>query len=105
MTLGSGDFIDRLIELKKRHEAGKILIYLDNHHENIVNDDHHDQHHTLSGEFPALTTGQITGQSIVFLLAGFETTSNTLSSLTYHLAKNPEVQVFFFSDTLLTRLC
>jgi len=62
---GSGDFIDRLIELKKRHEAG---------------------------EFPALTTGQITGQSIVFLLAGFETTSNTLASLTYHLAKNPEVQ-------------
>ena len=105
MTLGSGDFIDRLIELKKRHEAGKILIYLDNYHENIVNDDHPDQHHTLSGEFPALTTGQITGQSIVFLLAGFETTSNTLASLTYHLAKNPEVQVFFFSDTLLTRLC
>jgi len=62
---GSGDFIDRLIELKKRHEAG---------------------------EFPALTTGQITGQSIVFLLAGFETTSSTLSSLTYHLAKNPDVQ-------------
>ena len=50
----------------------------------------------LSGEFPALTTGQITGQSIVFLLAGFETTSNTLSSLTYHLAKNPDVQ-----DTLV----
>ena len=52
-----------------------------------------------------MTTGQITGQSIVFLLAGFETTSNTLSSLTYHLAKNPEVQVLVFSVTLLTRLC
>lgn len=62
---GSGDFVDRLVELKRRHEAG---------------------------EFPALTSQQITGQSIVFILAGFETTSNTLSTLTYHLAKNPEVQ-------------
>ena len=30
LTLGSGDFIDRLIELKKRHEAGKIHNYLCN---------------------------------------------------------------------------
>ena len=28
LTLGSGDFIDRLIELKKRHEAGKIHLSL-----------------------------------------------------------------------------
>merc|ERR1711864_22908 len=59
-----GDFVDRLIELKRRHEAG---------------------------EFPSLTKEQITGQSIVFILAGFETTSSTLSSLTYSLVKNPEV--------------
>jgi len=30
-------------------------------------------------------------QGIVFLLAGYETTAQTLGSLTYHLAKNPEV--------------
>ena len=95
IILGPGDFIDRLIELKKRHEAGLWSIII-NHHIYLC---HHNlliillsTDQPLSGEFPALTTGQITGQSIVFLLAGFETTSNTLSSLTYHLAKNPDVQ-------------
>ena len=95
IILGPGDFIDRLIELKKRHEAG-VWSIITNHHINLC---HHNlllilisTDQPLSGEFPALTTGQITGQSIVFLLAGFETTSNTLSSLTYHLAKNPDVQ-------------
>ena len=31
-------------------------------------------------------------KAIVFILAGFETTASTLSSLSYCLAKNPEVQ-------------
>ena len=61
---GPGDFMDRLIELKKR--AG-------------------------NGEFPSLSTDQITGQGIIFIAAGFETTSNTLSTLCYNLVKNPEV--------------
>jgi cytochrome P450 len=59
---GQGDFVDRLIELKKRH---------------------------MAGEFPAISSDQITGQSIAFILAGFETTANTLSCLTYNLVKNP----------------
>ena len=33
----------------------------------------------------------ITGQAIIFIMAGFETTASTLSSLSYCLAKNPEV--------------
>ena len=33
----------------------------------------------------------ITGQAIIFIMAGFETTASTLSSLSYCLAKNPDV--------------
>ena len=36
----------------------------------------------------------IVAQGIAFFVAGFETSSNTLSTLAYNLAKNPEVQVF-----------
>jgi len=62
---GQGDFVDRLIELRRRH---------------------------AQGELPSLSSDQIIGQAIVFILAGFETTASTLSSLSYCLAKNPEVQ-------------
>jgi len=61
---GPGDFVDRLIELKNRVEKG---------------------------EFPSLSADQITGQGIVFILAGFETTASTLSTLCYNLVKNPEI--------------
>jgi len=39
-----------------------------------------------------LTEGIIVSQGIIFFVAGFETTSNTLSTLCYSFAKNPEVQ-------------
>jgi len=61
---GPGDFIDRLNELTKK-----------------VN----------NGEFPSLDQDQVTGQGIAFIAAGFETTSNTLTSLSLSLAKNPAV--------------
>ena len=60
----TGDFIDRLNELNKK---------------------------ALNGEFPHLSSDQITGQGIVFLAAGFETTSSTLSTLCLNLSKNPAV--------------
>ena len=60
----TGDFIDRLNELNKKAE---------------------------SGEFPSLTSDQITGQGIIFLAAGFETSASSLSTLCFNLAKNPEV--------------
>jgi len=63
-TRGQGDFVDRLIELRKRH---------------------------AEGELPSLSSEQIIGQAIVFILAGFETTASTLTSLSYCLAKNPDV--------------
>ena len=39
-----------------------------------------------------LSDDEIVAQSIIFLLAGYETSSNTLSFLLYHLALNPDVQ-------------
>ena len=38
-------------------------------------------------------------QGIIFIAAGFETTSNTLSTLCYNLAKHPDVL-----DTLITEV-
>ena len=39
-----------------------------------------------------LTSEQIAGFSLEFLLAGYETTANTLTYTTYLLAMNPDVQ-------------
>ncbi|KAJ1096447.1 hypothetical protein NDU88_001589 [Pleurodeles waltl] len=42
--------------------------------------------------YKALTDREITAQSMIFILAGFETTSTTLSFLSYNLATHPDVQ-------------
>ena len=39
-----------------------------------------------------LTDDEVVAQSVVFLMAGYETSSNTLSFTLYHLAVNPGVQ-------------
>ena len=39
-----------------------------------------------------LTDDEVVAQSVIFLLAGYETSSNTLSFTLYHLAVNPDVQ-------------
>ena len=39
-----------------------------------------------------LSDNEIMAQSVVFLLAGHETSSNTLTFTIYHLALNPEIQ-------------
>ncbi|XP_053317321.1 cytochrome P450 3A9-like [Spea bombifrons] len=46
----------------------------------------------LSGEQKALTDAEIMAQSIIFILAGYETTSLSLSYLFYNLATHPDVQ-------------
>lgn len=45
-----------------------------------------------SPSLKALSQDSITGQGIVFFLAGYETTANTLSTFFYHMGKNPDVQ-------------
>ncbi|GAV06313.1 hypothetical protein RvY_16327 [Ramazzottius varieornatus] len=48
----------------------------------------HQGHHVSR----ALTTEEVMAQSMIFLLAGFETTANTLTFLSYLLTANPEIQ-------------
>jgi cytochrome P450 family 3 subfamily A len=39
-----------------------------------------------------LTNAEIISQSVLFLMAGYETTASTLEFISYHLAKYPQVQ-------------
>ena len=43
-------------------------------------------------EVPVLNRGQLAAQAFIFFLAGFETSSSTMSFTLYELAKNPDVQ-------------
>ena len=39
-----------------------------------------------------LSDAEVLAQSVIFLIAGYETSSNTLSFTCYHLAMHPQVQ-------------
>ena len=47
-----------------------------------------------------LTEEEIMAQSIVFLLAGYETTAATLTFCTYYLALNPDAQDEIYEELL-----
>lgn len=49
-------------------------------------------HDPEGGNKGGLSDDEITAQSATFLLAGHETSSNTLTFITYHLAVNPDIQ-------------
>ncbi len=69
------DFVGRLIELKK-----EVVKNPDTEYNKPLNDD------------------IITAQGSIFFAAGFETTSNTLSTLSYELATRPELQERIYNE-------
>ena len=69
-NIESNDFLARLMELSKARAA--------------------DPH----GEaFKDFNDDNIWAQSVIFFVAGYETTANTLCTTSYHLAKNQDIQV------------
>merc|ERR1719414_2517844 len=63
--------------VKNNVEMGDFIDRLKEHKANLV---------------PPLTSEMMNAQGMVFLIAGYETTANTLQSAIYLLAKNPDVQ-------------
>ena len=48
--------------------------------------------HGNNTEMEAMGDGAIAGHSVTFLLAGYETTSSTLTFISYLLALHPDIQ-------------
>ena len=63
-----------------------------------------------SRERRRLTDEEVVGQAVIFLMAGYETTANTLAYTSYLLALNPDIQEklqseidSYFDDKLVCR--
>ncbi len=52
-----------------------------------------------------LTDDQIQAQMLVFMIAGYDTTSNVLALTCYHLAIYPEVQEKLFEEIKIVDTC
>ena len=52
------------------------------------------------GSLKDLNSDMVLAQSVIFFAAGYETVSSGLSMLSYHLAKNPEVQEKVYQEVM-----
>ncbi|XP_021009989.1 cytochrome P450 3A41-like, partial [Mus caroli] len=79
------NFVDRMketcLDSKQKHQVDFLQLMM-NAHNNSKDKDSHE----------ALSDMEITAQSIVFIFAGYETTSSTLSFTLYCLATHPDIQ-------------
>nr|CAD7403290.1 unnamed protein product [Timema poppensis] len=89
------DFLQLLIELKNR---GRVDEDLPSSNENVTTPDGTVQDANKGDLGLKLTDSLLTAQCFMFFMAGFETSSTTMSFCVYELAINPEVQ-----DRLLRR--
>nr|CAD7405098.1 unnamed protein product [Timema cristinae] len=81
------DFLQLLIELKNR---GRVDLPSSN--ENVTTTDGNEQDANKGDLGLKLTDSLLTAQCFMFFMAGFETSSTTMSFCVYELAINPEVQ-------------
>ncbi|XP_048758996.1 cytochrome P450 3A8-like [Ostrea edulis] len=59
---------------------------------NEIEDEHSYEGDPQKWKKRGLTEDEVTGNSILFLLAGFDTTASTMTFMAYSLATNPEIQ-------------
>ncbi|XP_078521131.1 cytochrome P450 3A21-like [Lissotriton helveticus] len=86
-------FTSAVKSLKEKRQKGNhenrvdfLQLMVDSQTENIPASD------GINHGYKALTDSEIMAQAMIFILAGYETTSTTLSFLSYNLATHPDVQ-------------
>ena len=79
-----GDVVKEIIKTRRQQglTGRKDLLYL----MMVANEE------TTTEGFSRLSDDEIVAQAVLFLLAGYETSSNTLAFTLYHLAVNPNIQ-------------
>ncbi|XP_045609181.1 cytochrome P450 9e2 [Procambarus clarkii] len=90
-----GDFLDLLMEAQADHLPA-TLSHSTTNHSNSATDNHNgltatdNQHFVIKSK--VLSERTIVAQSVMFLIAGYDTTASTLAFSSYLLAKNPTHQ-------------
>ncbi|NXD61739.1 CP3AO protein, partial [Eolophus roseicapillus] len=81
------------LKMKKEREKGSSMDRVDFLQLMIDSQSSHDSSKsTESDSYKSLSDEEILAQALVFVFAGYETTSSTLSYLSYNLATHPDVQ-------------
>ncbi|XP_043945555.1 cytochrome P450 3A9-like [Protopterus annectens] len=85
------DAVKSIKEEKKKGVKGDRVDFL----QMMMDSQASNKHHSSNGVdhvYKALTDGEIMSQSVLFILAGYETTSTALTYVAYNLATNPDAQ-------------